>query len=58
MITVFLIYGNYCFMFNNTKKINIHLRNCYKEKIIFILEKYYYHLLVCEIDICSRENGF
>jgi hypothetical protein len=45
-------------MFNGTKIFNIHLGNCHKEKVIFILEKYCYHLLVCEIGICSCENGF
>ena len=35
---MFLVHGNYCFMFS-TKIFNIHLGNCHKEKIVFILEK-------------------
>jgi len=34
------------------------LGNCHKDKIVFILGKYCYLLLVREIDICSCKNGF
>jgi hypothetical protein len=48
VIAMFLVHGNYCSMFS-TKICNIHLGNCHKEEIVFILEKCCYSFLACEI---------